>query len=456
MIRFAAKELDKWLNNPNRKPMVMRGARQVGKTWIVRDLANRHKLQLIELNFERLPSLADLFSENDPAEILRNIEAELATTIKPDSSLLFLDEIQAAPQLFSKLRWFKEDMQPLPVIAAGSLLDFALNKYRYSMPVGRITYFHLDSMSFFEFLQAIGNKALYKKISSLSLGTRLPDSLHKKCLGLYHDYCLVGGMPEVLKEWVDSKKLQSCLKLQQDLLATYRDDFHKYGGEIEAGLLNRLLLSIAVQLGNKFVYSRVDLAKKLVQIRDALTRLDQAKVCTKVLHTAGNGLPLGSESNEKFFKTLMLDIGLISVQLGLSSARHLEAKKIIFSNKGGMAEQFVGQQLRAAQTPLETPQLFYWQRIGGRLGEIDYLIQHGNRVVPVEVKSGSAGSLKSLHQFMAEKRFDLAVRCNIYQPAVEDISVKTTLGQPVSYRLLSLPVYLTERLHELIDQSIDT
>ena len=456
MIRFAAKELDKWLNNPNRKPMVMRGARQVGKTWIVRDLANRHKLQLIELNFERLPSLADLFSENDPAEILRNIEAELATTIKPDSSLLFLDEIQAAPQLFSKLRWFKEDMQPLPVIAAGSLLDFALNKYRYSMPVGRITYFHLDSMSFFEFLQAIGNKALYKKISSLSLGTRLPDSLHKKCLGLYHDYCLVGGMPEVLKEWVDSKKLQSCLKLQQDLLATYRDDFHKYGGEIEAGLLNRLLLSIAVQLGNKFVYSRVDLAKKLVQIRDALTRLDQAKVCTKVLHTAGNGLPLGSESNEKFFKTLMLDIGLISVQLGLSSARHLEAKKIIFSNKGGMAEQFVGQQLRAAQTPLETPQLFYWQRVGGRLGEIDYLIQHGNRVVPVEVKSGSAGSLKSLHQFMAEKRFDLAVRCNIYQPAVEDISVKTTLGQPVSYRLLSLPVYLTERLHELIDQSIDT
>jgi hypothetical protein len=199
----------------------------------------------------------------------------------------------------------------------------------------------------------------------------------------------------------------------------------------------------------------VDSAKKMVQIRDALTRLCQAKVCTKVSHTAGNGLPLGSESNEKFFKALMLDIGLISVQLGLSSARHSEAKKIIFSNKGGLAEQFVGQQLRAAQTPLETPQLFYWQRIGGRLGEIDYLVQHGNRVVPVEVKSGSAGSMKSLHQFMAEKRFDIAVRCNIYQPSVEDISLKTTLGQPVSYRLLSLPAYLTERLHEFIEQSLN-
>ena len=455
MIRFAAKELDKWLNNPNRKPMVMRGARQVGKTWIVRDLANRHKLKLIELNFERLPSLADLFSENDPTEILKNIEAELATTIKPDSSLLFLDEIQAAPQLFSKLRWFKEEMQPLPVIAAGSLLDFALNKYRYSMPVGRITYFHLDPMSYFEFLLAVGNEALYKKLSSFSLKTKLPDSLHEKCLGLYHDFCLVGGMPEVLKEWVDSNKLKSCLKIQQDLLATYRDDFHKYSGEVETGLLHRLMRSVADQLGNKFVYSRVEPAKKLVQIRNALKRLDQAKVCTKVLHTAGNGLPLGSESNEKFFKVLMLDVGLISVQLGLSSTRHSEAKKIIFSNKGGMAEQFVGQQLRAAQTPLETPQLFYWQRIGGRLGEIDYLIQHGHRVVPVEIKSGSAGSMKSLHQFMAEKRFDIAVRCNIYQPAVENINVKTTLGQPVSYRLLSLPVYLTERLHELIEQSLN-
>jgi predicted AAA+ superfamily ATPase len=450
--RFASKELDNWLEKPNRKPMVLRGARQVGKTWLVRNLAKRQKLKLIELNFERLPNLADLFSENNPVEILRNIEAEIATAIKPDSSLLFLDEIQAAPQLFAKLRWFKEDMQKLAVIAAGSLLDFALNKYRYSMPVGRITYFYLEQMSFFEFLLATGNDTLYKKVSSFSLETKLPESLHEKCMGLYYDYCLVGGMPEVLKEWVNSRNLKTCMKIQQDLLATYRDDFHKYGGEIDAGLLNRILLSVSEQLGNKFVYSRVDPAKKGGLIKNALTRLSQAKVCTKVLHTAGNGLPLGAESNEKFFKVLMLDIGLISVQLGLSSTRHSTARKIIFSNKGGLAEQFVGQQLRVAQTPLTAPQLFYWQRTGGRQGEIDYIIQHENRVVPVEVKSGSAGSMKSLHQFMAEKGLDFAVRCNIYQPSVEDISVKTTVGKPVSYRLLSIPVYLTERIDELMEQ----
>ncbi|MGB5747808.1 MAG: ATP-binding protein [Desulfobacterales bacterium] len=454
MIRFAANEFENWLKNKNRKPMVLRGARQVGKTWLVRDFAKRQKLQLVELNFERLPGLADLFSENDPAEVLRNIEAQLEVMIKPDSSLLFLDEIQAAPQLLSKLRWFKEEISNLPVIAAGSLLDFAIQEYQYGMPVGRISHFYLEQMSFFEFVLATGNEALFKKMSSFSLESSMPESLHTKCLNVYHDYCLVGGMPEVVQEWINSKDLTSCIKIQQDLLATYRDDFHKYGGKIDAGMLNKILLSVAEQLGNKFIYSRVDPTQKLVQIKKALSLLSQANVCTKVLHTTGNGLPLGAESNEKFFKALMLDIGLISVQLGLSSIRHTEAKSTIFSNKGGLAEQFVGQQLRACQTPLESPQLFYWQRTGGRQGEIDYVIQHGNRVVPVEVKSGSAGSMKSLHQFMAEKRLNSAVRININQPSVENIRVKTNQGIPVSYRLLSLPVYLTERLEDLIEQAL--
>jgi len=450
MIRFAANEFENWLKNKNRKPMVLRGARQVGKTWLVREFAKSRRLKLVELNFERLPGLADLFSANDPVEILRNIEAQLEVAIKPDSSLLFLDEIQAAPHLFSKLRWFKEEIPALPVIAAGSLLDFAVQKYRYSMPVGRITYFHLEQLSFFEFALATGAEALFKKMSSFSLDSRMPESLHKKCLDLYHDYCLVGGMPEVAQEWVNSKNIKACIKIQQDLLATYRDDFHKYGGKTDAGMLNKILLSVADQLGNKFVYSRVDPTKKLVQIKKALSLLSRAKVCTKVQHTTGNGLPLGAESNGKFFKALMLDIGLISVQLGFSSIKPAEAKNIVFSNKGGLAEQFVGQQLRACQTPLVSPQLFYWQRTGGRQGEIDYVIQHGNRVIPVEVKSGSAGSLKSLHQFMADKRLNLAVRFNINQPSVENIKVKTTLGTPVSYRLISLPVYLTERLYDLI------
>ena len=455
MLRFASKELDRWLKSPNRKPLVLRGARQVGKTWLVRDLAKRQGLKLIELNLERFPGLADLFSENDPEQILRNIEAQLDMAIDPAASLLFLDEIQAAPELFSKLRWFREDMPHLPLIAAGSLLEFALNKYQYSMPVGRITYLYLEPMSFLEVILAAGHEPLYKKLAGLNVEAGLSASLHEKCLGLYRQLCLVGGMPEVVQEWIQTKSMTSCNKLQQDLLETYRDDFHKYGGEFDALLLARIMLSISEQLGNKFVYSRVDSSGNMARIKKALALLTQAKVCTRVVHTSGNAIPLGAESNEKFFKSLMLDIGLISVQLGLASASASEVNNRIFSNKGGLAEQFVGQQLRAAQSPLTDPRLFYWQRTGGRLGEIDYVIQHGSRVVPVEVKSGKAGSMKSLHHFMAEKGHDLAVRCDINPPSIERIDMKTTVGRPASYRLLSIPVYLAERIADFIDQMQD-
>ncbi len=451
MIRFSATALDNWLKRANRKPMVIRGARQTGKTWLVRDFAKRNHLNLIELNLEKFPDRADLFSVNNPKEILKNIEADLAVKITPESTCLFLDEIQAAPELFSKLRWFREDMPELPIIAAGSLLEFALNKSQYSMPVGRITYFYLEPMSFFEFVLASGNEALLQTMMELGLGKHIPQTLHEKCMDLYHQYCLIGGMPEAVQTWLDSRDLQECIKVQHDLLSTYRDDFFKYGGEIDARLLHRILLSVAEQLGNKFVYSRVDPGIQTRVIKKALMMLFQAKVCSMVAHTSGNGLPLGAQSNEKFFKALMVDVGLISAQLGLASAKQLKMGKMILSNRGGIAEQFVGQQLRAAQATAIDPQLFYWQRTGGRLGEIDYILQHGNAIVPLEVKSGATGRMKSLHQFIAEKNLSLAVRIDANPPTVEDLDIKTTLGLPVKYRLLSIPLYLAERVGALID-----
>ncbi len=452
MFRFATNELENWLRKKNRKPIVLRGARQVGKTWIVRDLAKRQNLDLIEINFERSPILADLFSVNDPQEVLKNIEAELAITIQPDKSILFLDEIQVAPQLFSKLRWFKEEFPDLPVVAAGSLVEYALNNQNYSMPVGRISYYYLEPMSFFEFVKANENKAAFEKLRSFNLKDSLPESLHQKYLGLYQEYCLVGGMPEVVTEWVEGKDLKSCIKIQQDLLATYRDDFHKYGGKIDANLLSKLMLSIAEQLGNKFVYGRVDPFLKVPQNKQAIDLLAQARVCSKVYHTSSNGLPLGAESNEKFFKMILLDIGLVSAQLGLSLMQQSEAKNLLFTNKGGLAEQFIGQQLRTLQTPVTDSPLYYWLRIGGRQGEIDYIIQHENRIIPVEVKAGSSGSMKSLHQFMADKKLDLAVRFYTGTPAFERLDLKSTLGHAVSYQLLSIPHYLIENLPKMIDE----
>lgn len=432
--------------------MVIRGARQTGKTWLVRDFAKRNRLDLIELNFEKFPNRADLFSENNPREIVNNIEADLAVKINPRTACLFLDEIQAVPELFSKLRWFKEDLPDFPVIAAGSLLEFAFNKAQYSMPVGRITYFYLEPMSFFEFVLASGNKALYKKLTECGVHKSMPQSLHEKCMKLYQQYCFIGGMPEVVQTWLDSRDLQACMKVQHDLLSTYRDDFYKYGGDVDARLLHKILLSVAEQLGNKFVYVRVDPGIQSAVVKRALKLLFQARVCSWVAHTSGNGLPLGAQSNEKFFKALMVDVGLVSAQLGLSPAKPLKTEDMMLINKGGLAEQFVGQQLRAAQAMATDPQLFYWQRTGGRQGEIDYILQHGNAIVPVEVKSGATGRMKSLHQFIAEKKLCFAVRFDANPPTVEDLDIKTTLGQPAKYRLLSVPLYLAERLGTLIDE----
>jgi uncharacterized protein len=450
MIRFASAQLDSWLVEKKRKPLVIRGARQVGKTWIVRDLCKRNDLKLIELNFEKNPTLSDLFTSNNPKEILKNLESEFETSIDPDSSLLFLDEIQAAPEMFARLRWFKEDLGNLSLIAAGSLLEFALKGYQYSMPVGRITYFFLEPFSFFEFLLATGNEFLLKKLEIFSLNDTIPESIHKKCLDLYHDYCLVGGMPESLQKWVDTQNFNDCIKIQQDLLSTFRDDFYKYGGQFDPGLLYKLFISVSKQMGNKFVYKRVDPLAKPLLIKKNLSMLSQARVFTKIMHTSGNGLPLGAESNEKFFKMLLIDIGLVSVQLGLSLMSQSKADKMTFINKGGLAEQFVGQQVRSSQAPLTDPVLFYWQRTGGRQGEIDYIIQHGDCVVPVEIKSGTAGSMKSLHQFMADKNLDLAVRFNSNLPSIEKINVKTTQGDSVSYTLLSIPLYLAQQINNLL------
>lgn len=449
MKREASQKLDRWISQPNRKPLVIRGARQTGKTWIVRDLAQRQGRRLIEINFERTPDFASYFQGNDPEQTLRYLATEQGQVIDPNTSLLFLDEIQAAPEVFAALRWFKEEMPGLPVISAGSLLDFVLEKHVFSMPVGRISYLYLEPMSFLEFVQATEGAPLYELLKTAT-PTTIPDALHTRCLGLYRRYCLCGGMPETVQKWIDTKDINECIEVQTDLLATFRDDFNKYGKNSE--LHQKITRSVALQLGNKFMLSRVTDDERAAPIKKALLQLATARVVSPVWHTAGNGIPLGAERNEKFFKILMVDIGLVSAQLGIGRMRPEEIDHAVFSNKGALAEQFAGQQIRTALAANSDPELFYWQRTGGRQGEIDYLIQSGNRIVPVEIKSGTGGKMKSLHQFMFDKKLTEAVRFDSNVGSRMTMDVKTTQADPVQYNLLSLPLYLAERVLGLLNE----
>lgn len=256
----------------------------------------------------------------------------------------------------------------------------------------------------------------------------------------------------MVSEWYASKDPAVCVKVQQDLLATLRDDFNKYSDRINTDLLTDVLYSVPRQLGGKFITSRVHESSRSADIKKALDMLGKARVCHIICHTSANGIPLGAESNDKFFKVIMLDTAFVSVQLGLSRLSPSEAKNFVFKNRGPMAEQYVGQQIRAFQSLVEDPSLYYWQRTGGRQGEIDYIVQHKAAVVPIEIKSGARGSMKSLHQFMFDKKLDLAVRVDQNPHSLDPLQVKTTQGNRVEYRLLSIPFYLVEGLPELLEQ----
>ena len=441
-----------WLKSSLRKPLVIRGARQVGKTWLVRDFAASAGLRLLELNFEKRPEFASLFASNDPREILAHLNTVLGGEIQPTKSLLFLDEIQAAPHLLAKLRWFAEDLAELPVIAAGSLLEFTLATHEFSMPVGRINYIHLEPLSFEEFLDAVGQESLRSYIQGYDWNQTIPNMVHLQLMKAIRQYMLVGGMPSAVLTWRETYDLDKVSQVHFDLLGTYRDDFAKYRGRLPIERLEEVMVAVPRQLGGKFVYSHVNDSVASVALKQALELLIKARICHRVVATAANGLPLGAEANDKYSKILLMDCGLCNAFLGLTMFQLESVEELSLVNQGGMAEQLVGQLLRTLSPSYIVPSLYYWQR-GARGGsaEVDYVIQHENTVVPLEVKAGATGRLRSLHQFVKEKQVKRAVRIHSDLPSIAPVSVEDVSGTSIKYALFSLPFYLVGQLHRLID-----
>jgi predicted AAA+ superfamily ATPase len=447
--------LKKWLTVEDHKPLVIRGARQVGKTWLVRHLAHTQNKRLIEVNLEKNPQLISLFTSNDPHQILLNLSAAFNEPILPKECLLFLDEIQAAPDLLAKLRWFAEDLPALPVIAAGSLLEFVLEKHSFSMPVGRISYMHLEPFSFEEFLMASDKQGLLDYLLSYRWEIDIPRAIHEQLLAHFKEYLIIGGMPAAVSCWVNKRSLKEVNQVHYDLMATYHEDIAKYRGRMATERLNEVMLAVPKHLGEKFVYAKVNPSIQTSSIKHSLDLLCKARICHRVFGCAANGVPLASEIQDKYLKVLFLDVGLCSAALGLSLDQFYLTEEITLINKGGIAEQVVGQMLRTLMPYYIEPQLYYWHREEkGANAEIDYVLQHRNQVVPLEVKSGSTGSLKSLHFFMGVKHLPLAVRVNSDFPSKTKVNVKDYQGNPVSYTLLSLPFYLVGQLHRLVDDSL--
>lgn len=455
MFRNAQTHLTIWKDRPDRKPLVIRGARQVGKSHLVRAFATAHFEHLVELNFERQPQLAELFASNDPKRIMQLLELQLDVDMQPGKTLLFLDEIQAAGDVLATLRYFYEDQPALHVIAASSLLEFVLAEHRFSMPVGRIEYLHLGPMSFEEYLLAAESQNLIDFLNTYTFDDKIPTPLHDKLMQHVRRYSILGGMPAVLAAYLESNSLRDVDAAQQSILATFADDFGKYGVRIDHQRLRKVFDALPGEVGRRFKYVRVDREARSATVSAALTQLCLARLAYRVHHSASNGLPLGAETRESVFKILFLDIGLMASACGLSLLDIDQIDDLNLVNQGALSEQFVGQHLLYAQPSYRTPELYYWTREkSNSSAEVDYVIPAQGRIIPIEVKSGKSGRLKSLQLFAEQKACDLAARFNSDQPSLTKAAITYPGAKRESYRLVSLPFYMVQQVERVVGKII--
>ncbi len=400
MKRIIESQLTDWKTALRRKPLLVRGARQVGKTYSIRQLGRTFE-HFVEVNFELDKEVSAFFSGSlDPGPISKRLGAFYGKSIVPGQTLLFLDEIQACPDALRSLRFFYEKMPELHVVAAGSLLEFALAEIP-SFGVGRIESLYLYPMSFLEFLLATGNERLIEMTREASADNPLEDPLHKRMVDLVRAFQLIGGFPEIVSHYVQTQDLLECHTLLDDLLATIRDDFAKYRGRVPSSRLEEVFQSIAMQSGAKFKYSNVHPDLSSAQGKQALDLLVLAGLAHKIIHSDAQGLPLGGQVNPKRFKVIPCDTGLYQRLSGLALPPQLVAPDSALVNAGAVAEVFAGTELLANANPRIRQQLHYWHREQrGSNAETDYVIQLENFVIPIEVKSGSRGSMQSMRMFL--------------------------------------------------------
>ena len=454
--RSAENYLHAWYHKNRRKPLVLRGARQVGKSTLVREFAKNNRLLLNEINLEQHLYLDKIFKSLDLNIILRELDALVGRNINAPDSILFLDEIQATPHAIAALRYFYENRPDIPVISAGSLLEFALANTPFSMPVGRIEYYHLGPLTFLEFLNAV-EPELSSYLSGFHIGFHInrpiPETAHKKLIKRQREYLFVGGMPEAVYAFTEENSLTEVTTVHRSIAETYQDDFSKYARQKDLALLQIVFRQIPGIIGQKVKYSNISRENKSREVKAVIDLLVKARICHQVFHSHCSGVPLMADINENAYKLIFMDVGMAAWLTGTDwiAMQALDGQALV--NEGKLAEQFIGQHLL---NPFEPPRLTYWLREAKSANaEVDYVTTSGNEVVPVEVKAGKSGALKSLQQIAANKKISLCVRFDLNPPTIQDVAYTTRVcdgSVEVPYTLLSLPLYLIGELPRILDE----
>lgn len=437
MFRTVETELKNWKCRKNRLPLIIRGARQVGKSYVVQKFGNELFENVLVVDFEFQSEFSQCFESLDPQKIVNRLELMTGTSISEGKTLLFLDEIQQCPRAIMALRYFKEKMPGLHVIAAGSLLEFVMNETDFSFPVGRVQFLYMSPLSFSEFLLNMRESKVLDFLSNVTIQEGIPSEIHHKLLELLRLYFVIGGMPAAVRTYLETDSLSECRKIHLSLLQTSQNDFGKYASKAEYKYLQLLFKKAPSLATTHFKYVNVSNEIKSREIKRALEQLSYAGLINRVYATAASGIPIFAQLKENRFKILFLDIGLLHTAHKVD-INELWEKDILQVHSGRLAEQFVGQQLLSMGDLYENPQLFFWKRESkNSSAEVDYLLTVGSGIIPIEVKAGKTGRLRSLQIFMQEKNSSLGVKVSM-SPLSQENSI------------LSLPLYMLDQLPRLV------
>jgi uncharacterized protein len=457
MKRLFELYLNEWKVNPNRKPMILRGARQVGKTWLVDQFGRDSFKYYLKVNPEKTPNLKAVFVSNDTHLIINELTALFNIPVTEGETLLFIDEVQLLPEALVALRYFYEELPGLHVIAAGSLLDHTLSEMNYSMPVGRVEFAYLYPMNFVEFLSANDQDGLANYLTQYQLRQLFGEAIHSQLITWLRLYIFIGGMPAAVKVYRDTGNLLEVEKEQNAIITSFKYDFAKYGTKKQQKLLNQCMAYAAGHIGQKVKYVNINKSEHSNYLKEALLKLELSRIVHLVRRTGSSKVPITQFVDEDFFKPLFLDIGLACNMAGIKLT---DTQQLVTDFGGALAEQFVGQELIAGVEHFEDARLFYWARDKKNANaEIDFLHQIGNKIYPIEVKAGKSGTLKSLQVYLGEKDQKTGIRFNLDLPSIGD-DLKTNINingemQELDYSLVSLPLYLAGFIKQLMMEAAE-
>lgn len=438
MRRYIMDKLIDWKKRANRKPLILKGARQVGKTYILKEFGKENYENIAYFNFDHDEALKELFlNTKDPKRILEQLVFATGKSIKPEKTLIIFDEIQECPDALNSLKYFQEDANEYHIVCAGSLLGIKLS--HTSFPVGKVDFLEMFPMTFSEFLVADGQENLVSYMESINKIEKIPDIIFNQLNEKIKSYFIIGGMPEVVKTWVATKDIQEVNRIQKQILKGYEDDFGKHVDitslQAKISIIWDSIVSQLAKENKKFLYQVAKDGARAREYEDAVNWLNNSNIVNKVFNVTKPDFPLNAYTDLSSFKLYMLDVGLLRRKANLDSRIVIEGNRLFEEFKGALTENFVLNMLISKFE--EKPNYFTFDR-----NEIDFVIQNKNEIIPVEVKSGENINNISLTKFNEINGNKISVRFS-------------TKNLDKSGKILNIPIFMVEYIDKLIDIGIE-